>query len=809
MQTSGAETIIPSSPAEPAGELSPQQRRGSRGSSEPGVYKAQVTPHWFQNNTRFWYRNDLKDGAKEFMVVDAERGIRQPAFDHSKLAGALSKACGQEFKAERLPFTEIEILDEGKAIRVEAGGKNWHYDLSTGECTPISTSGAANLQSLPFLAEGGRTEYAAAGEGVECRALSPQVKVDDSPGTNRNTQSTPAAETGKPSPVPQQGGSSGSAQPAEAEQGTHSPDGKWNAFVRGQNVFVRLLADAAESQLTQDGCEGNGYGVLEWAPDSSALVAWRIEPGDIKDVYLIQTSPPGGGRAVLHKRPYALPGDKFARYELSVFDVTARKQTKPAVDRFEHEWETPHLRWDRDGRHFAYVKVDRGHQRFRVIKVDARTGESRNLVDERTETFIWTAHTENLKLQYVNWLEKTDEMVYVSERDGWRHLYLVDTREGKIKTQITKGDYVVRSIEKIDEEQRQIWFSASGRNPKQDPYFLHFYRVNFDGSGLTALTDGNGNHRLQYSPARKYIIDTYSRVDMAPVHELRRVADGGLVCKFEEADISELKAGGWQTPEVFVAKGRDGKTDIWGIICRPRNFDPAKKYPVIEDIYAGPQDSYAPKSFSLLGRFTSLANLGFIVVQIDGMGTANRSKAFHDVCWKNLKDAGFPDRILWHQAVAAKYPYYDITRVGIFGTSAGAQSAAGALLFHPEFYQAAVANSGCHDNRMDKASWNEQWMGYPVGPQYAECSNIENAGKLRGHLMLVVGGMDDNVPPESTYRFVDALIKASKDFDLLVVPNGGHGAGGEYGQRRLRDFFLRHLAGVEPPNRNAQAAEAR
>jgi dipeptidyl aminopeptidase/acylaminoacyl peptidase len=235
----------------------------------------------------------------------------------------------------------------------------------------------------------------------------------------------------------------------------------------------------------------------------------------------------------------------------------------------------------------------------------------------------------------------------------------------------------------------------------------------------------------------------------------------------------------------------------------------AKKYPVIEDIYAGPQDSFVPKSFSLLGRFTSLANLGFIVVQIDGMGTANRSKAFHDVCWKNLKDAGFPDRILWHQAVAAKYPYYDITRVGIFGTSAGAQSAAGALLFHPEFYQAAVANSGCHDNRMDKASWNEQWMGYPVGPQYAECSNIENAGKLRGHLMLVVGGMDDNVPPESTYRFVDALIKASKDFDLLVVPNGGHGAGGEYGQRRLRDFFLRHLAGVEPPNRNAEAAQAR
>jgi dipeptidyl aminopeptidase/acylaminoacyl peptidase len=802
--------VIGSSPSvKLAGELSPQQRRRSRGSSIPGVYKAQVTPHWFQNNARFWYRNDLRDGTKEFIEVDIEGGIRRPAFDHAKLAGALSKACGQEFKAERLPFAEIEFIEDGKAIRLEADGKNWRYDLNTCECSLIAKTGAANRHTLAPLADLGSTEYAGAGEAARSRALSPEVKTDDSPGTNGNTQSASPAEKGKPSPVQEPGGSPGGGQSAEAQQGTRSPDGKSSAFVRGQNVFVRLLAEGAEFQLSQDGCEGNGYGRLEWAPDSSALVAWRIEPGDIRDVYLIQSSPPGGGRAVFHKRPYALPGDKFARYELSVFDLAARKQTKPQVDRFEHEGETPHLRWARDKRHFAYVKVDRGHQRFRIIEVDARTGETRNLVDERTDTFIWTAHTENLRLEYVNWLEKTDEMVYVSERDGWRHLYLVDTREGKIKTQITRGEYVVRGIEKIDEEQRQIWFSASGRNPNQDPYLLHFYRVNFDGTGLTALTDGNGNHSQQYSPDRKYIIDTYSRVDMAPVHELRRVSDGGLICKFEEADIAELKAGGWQPPEVFVAKGRDGKTDIWGIICRPRNFDPAKKYPVIEDIYAGPQDSFVPKSFGPQDRFYSLANLGFIVVQIDGMGTANRSKAFQDVCWKNLKDAGLPDRILWHQAVTAKYPYYDITRVGIFGTSAGAQSAAGALLFHPEFYKVAVANSGCHDNRMDKASWNEQWMGYPVGPQYAECSNIENAGKLQGHLLLVVGEMDDNVPPESTYRFVDALIRASKDFDLLVVPNGRHGAGGEYGQRRLRDFFLRHLAGVEPPNRNAEAALGR
>jgi dipeptidyl aminopeptidase/acylaminoacyl peptidase len=289
---------------------------------------------------------------------------------------------------------------------------------------------------------------------------------------------------------------------------------------------------------------------------------------------------------------------------------------------------------------------------------------------------------------------------------------------------------------------------------------------------------------------------------MAPVHNLRRVSDGKLVCPLEKADISELIASGWAAPEVFVAKGRDGKTDIWGVICRPKNLDPSKKYPVIEQIYAGPQGSFVPKRFSPYRLFANLTDLGFIVVQMDGMGTANRSKAFHDVCWKNLKDAGFPDRILWHQAAAKKYPYYDISRVGIYGNSAGGQNAAAAVLFHPEFYQAAVANSGCHDNRMDKTSWNEQWMGYPVGPQYSECSNIDHATQLKGHLFLIVGEMDKNVPPESTFRFVDALIHAGKDFDLLVVPGADHGAPSQVTQRRLQDFFVRNLLGTEPPNHN-------
>ena len=289
------------------------------------------------------------------------------------------------------------------------------------------------------------------------------------------------------------------------------------------------------------------------------------------------------------------------------------------------------------------------------------------------------------------------------------------------------------------------------------------------------------------------------RVSGAPVV----TADGQLVCELERADIDELKANGWTAPKVFVAKGRDGKTDIWGMIYWPRRFDSKNKHPVIEAIYAGPHGAHVPKAFSPFRRFSNLTDLGFIVVQIDGMGTAHRSKAFHDVCWKNLKDAGFPDRILWHQAAARKYSLYDITRVGIYGTSAGGQNAAGAVLFYPEFYKAAVASCGCHDNRMDKASWNEQWMGYPVGPQYAECSNIDNAGRLRGKLLLMVGEMDTNVPPESTMRFVDALIKAGKDFDLIVLPGMNHTNGGAYGTRRLQDFFVRHLQAKDPPDRNA------
>jgi dipeptidyl aminopeptidase/acylaminoacyl peptidase len=362
-------------------------------------------------------------------------------------------------------------------------------------------------------------------------------------------------------------------------------------------------------------------------------------------------------------------------------------------------------------------------------------------------------------------------------------------------------------VNRVDEEKKQIWFEASGVKAGEDPYFVHAYRINFDGSGLMPLTEGPGNHHVEFSSDGKFYVDLVSTIDTAPVLTLYRTEGNAKVAELERGDIDKLKAAGWRAPEPFMAKGRDGKTDIWGVVWKPVNFDAKKKYPVVENIYAGPQGSFVPKTFS--ARAEALTELGFVVVQIDGMGTNNRSKAFHDVAWHNLKDAGFPDRIAWHKAYAAGHPWYDISRVGIFGTSAGGQNSMGALLFHPEFYKVAVSNSGCHDNRMDKIWWNEQWMGWPIGPQYSESSNVDNAWRLQGKLMLVVGEMDKNVDPSSTFQVADRLEKANKSFDLLYVPGGGHGAGGAYGQRKLQDFFVHNLLGQETPAWNEEPAKTK
>ena len=361
-------------------------------------------------------------------------------------------------------------------------------------------------------------------------------------------------------------------------------------------------------------------------------------------------------------------------------------------------------------------------------------------------------------------------------------------------------------MDQFDLEKRQIWFQASGMVPGEDPYQIHFCRVDLDGQNLVRLTDGDGTHEIQYSPNRRYLIDTYSRVDLPPVTTVRKVEDGRLICELERGDWSPLLETGWKPTIPFSAKGRDGSTDIYGVIYLPTHFEESETYPVIEYIYAGPHDSFVPKRFHTQNQARSMAELGFIVVQIDGMGTNNRGKAFHDVCWKNLGDSGFADRILWMKAAAKAYPQMDLTRVGIYGGSAGGQSTLRGLLAHGDFYKVGVADCGCHDNRMDKIWWNEQWMGWPIGDHYQEQSNVTQAHRLQGKLFLIVGELDRNVDPASTMQVVDALIKADKDFDLLVVPGGGHGVGSRrYGMRRTRDFFVRHLLGVEP--RHEQAIE--
>ena len=710
------------------------------------IYKTRIDPHWAPDGSWMWYRNNLAKGEREFILVDLKKKVRQRAFDHDRLAAALKEAGAGEPGAVQLPLEDLSFDLENRTTTFRMQGKWYRCDLKNYKVGQIEK---------------------------------PQVAAEP-----------PKKEEQKEPPR---------KKPYRASRDV-SPDGQWRAYVKDHNLWVRGREEESEEiQLSTDGAAGNSYQAPFWAPNSNNLAAFRVQPGEVGEVHMVESSPRKGGRANLHTRRYALPGDKFPIHELNWFDLAGREHRKPEVDLID--FRGPHLRWTEDGRHFRYEKIDRGHQRFRIIEVDIFTGKHRNIIDEKTKTFIWTEHALRLGMPRVNWLQHTKEILYLSEKDGHRHIYLVDIASGNMKP-VTRGEFVVRHVDKVDEERRQIWFRASGRHRDQDPYLKHFYRVNFDGTGFTALTESDGDHEIRYSPDRKFIIDTYSRIDRAPAHELRRVSDGKLVCKLEETDISELVATGWEAPEVFSAKGRDGTTDIWGIVCKPADFDPSVKYPILEDMYAGPHDSYVPKRWNPGRRYSGWTDMGFVVIKVDGMGTANRSKAFHDMCWKNLKDAGFPDRILWHKAYAKENPWYDITRVGIYGGSAGGQSSTGALLFHPDFYKVAVSSCGCHDNRMDKASWNEQWMGYPVGPHYAESSNIDNAHRLEGRLLLIVGELDRNVPPESTLRLADALIRANKDFDLIVVPNGGHGGGGRHGDRRRKDFFRKHLLGIEPPNYN-------
>ena len=580
--------------------------------------------------------------------------------------------------------------------------------------------------------------------------------------------------------------------------GARSPDGQWVASVQDFNVVLRSADGKQESPLSTDGKADDRYGRLFWSPDSKRLVAMKTKGGGDRKVTLVESSPRDQLQPKTSTYDYLKPGDPIPLTKPHLFDIATKKAVPVSDSLFPNPWSISDEHWTPDGKRFLFSYNQRGHTVMRVLAIDAATGKVTPVVNEECKTFF-----DYSGKQYLRYLDTADELIWMSERDGWNHLYRIDTKIGVVKNAITKGPWVVRRVIDADDRKKELLLEVLGIHPTQDPYHSHFARVKFDGTGFTILTDGDGTHTPpRFSPDGTHFVVSYSRVDLAPVTELRRAADGKKVLELERTDVAALEKAGWKPPERFVAKARDGKTDIHGIIHRPTNFDPKKTYPVIEAIYAGPHGFHVPKSFRPIHGPQALAELGFILVQIDGLGTNWRSKAFHDVCWKNLGDSGFPDRIKWIKAAASKYPQMDLRKgVGIYGGSAGGQSSTRAVFAHPDFYTVAVSDCGCHDNRMDKIWWNELWMSWPVGKYYDEQSNTHPATvkQFTGKLMLTVGELDRNVDPSSTLQVVDALIKANKDFELIVFPGGGHGAGGSpYGARRRADFFVRHLMGVEP-----------
>ena len=700
------------------------------------VLYAGVVPHWVDQTSAFWYVRQTEKG-KEYVKVDAASKKRTALFDQQKMASALTEKAGREINAYNLPLQNCRLNISLDTLRFQLDGKFWAYSIKNNR----------------LLDEG-----AIPSRGKERHWMEVDDEKEGSPVT--------------------------------------SPDGKWTAFIKNDNVYVREVATGKEKQLSQDGTLSNYYSsYIQWSPDSKSVVSCRIRPVEKRYVYYVESSPADQAQPKLHKQEYAKPGDELRFKVPCIFEVESGRRLIPSTELFSHQYELSGPMWNADSKAITFEYNERGHKVYLVLEMSAVDGSVRTLIEEKEEKYV------NYPRIYRNYLGDGKRIIWSSERDNYNHLYLYDRATGKPLNQITKGEWYVRGVQHVDEANEVIYFSANGMKKGEDPYLIHYYKINFDGSNLVELTPEEGMHQCWYSSDYKYLVDVYSKVDQAPIAVLRDAKNGKIRMQLDKADISALLANDWKAPEGFSAKGRDGKTDMWGVIYRPSNFDPSKKYPVIEYIYSGPGDQYVPKTFSSYNWWmTSLAELGFIVVQVDGMTTSFRSKEFEEVCYKNLKDAGLPDHIAWIKAAAQKYPYMDIDRVGIFGCSAGGQESTGAVLFHPEFYKAAYSACGCHDNRMDKIWWNELWMGYPVDESYSACSNVDNAHLLSRPLMLVVGELDDNVDPASTMQVANALIKANKDFELVVIPGAHHTMGEDFGEHKRYDFFVRHLMGVTPPS---------
>ena len=733
--------LLSSGPAFAQGTLEDYNRAYSLRQKFSGyqVYHSDVNPHWVTGTSSFWYLQRTPQG-NEYLLVDADRQTRRPLFVRDSLAVQLQQSLGRRVDARNLPLDKGNLEASLDVFRFVCDGYNWRYEIAANRLTREG--------KVPPRGKGRHW-----------------METDDEKGWGPVT----------------------------------SPDGKYEAYIKNDNIFVRDKASGRERQLSQDGTLSNYYSsYIQWSPDSRKVLSCRIRPVQKRYVYYVESSPRDQLQPKLHQQEYAKPGDELPFKVPRIFHVETGQRCIPETSLFAHQYSLSYLRWDADSKSVTFEYNERGHKTYRVLELSAEDGKVRTLIEEKEEKYV------NYPLIYRNYLQDGKHILWTSERDNYNHLYLYDRTTGRPVRQITKGRWYVRGVQHVDEQNQWIYFSANGMNPKEDPYLIHYYRIGFDGKDLVELTPDEGMHQAWFSSDYRYLVDVYSKVDTPPVAVLRDARTGRQVMPLEQADISRLEDNGWRAPEVFSAKGRDGKTDIWGVIYRPTNFDPSRKYPVVEYIYSGPGGQHVPKSFSSYNWWmTSLAELGFIVVQVDGMSTSFRSKDFEEVCYKNLKDAGLPDHMAWLQEAARRYPYMDLDRMGIFGSSAGGQEAMSAVLFHPEFYKAAYSACGCHDNRMDKIWWNELWMGYPVDSSYIESSNVEQAHRLERPLMLVVGEMDDNVDPASTMQVVNALIKANKDFELVVVPGAGHTMGDNFGEHKRYDFFVRHLMGVEPPKWNA------
>ncbi len=775
----------------------------------------EVRFYWSSGDKLLAYRVNTGRDEYRFFLIDPVTGKKSPAFDHDLLGNALGKAANRPVEPKRLPVESLAFLDP-LTFRFRAFGKSWSYSIPNNQVSPDGFKPESTPLIAPEIAMRGTRRNGVATEltiengtpgEIEVFWIDPHGQRSTygkiAPGKN-SVQHTYAghvwlgvAENGEPLAGVEAPEAPATAIITEQVKSARkpakdlSPDGKWQALIRNHNLIIKPVGRDLATALTTDGSEDDSYtSPLEWSPDSQKIVASRVKKVVERQIHIVQSSPQFQLQPNLLTLNYAKPGDEIRQPMPHLFDVSRHREIPIDHALFPNPWEISDLAWATDSSEFSFVYNQRGHQLMRIVGVRGDSGSARTIYQDASNTFI-----DYSQKFFIHRLPATREFLWASERDGYNHLNLIDSISGSIKNAVTQGNWNVREVIQVDDQKRRLLIKMMGV-PDQDPYHEHYAWVNFDGSKFIRLTTGDGNHQIDLSPDKNYLIDTWSRVDQPPIVELRRADDGKLVTEIARADDHALLATGWTPPERFTAKGRDGKTDIYGIIIRPSHFDPAKKYPILEDIYAGPQDHFVPKTYFPWSGKNTMAEMGFIVVSIDGMGTNWRSKAFHDVCWKNLADSGFPDRIPWIKSAAASRPWMDLSRVGIYGGSAGGQNALAGLLDHGDFYKVGVADCGCHDNRMDKIWWNEAWMGWPVDESYERNSNVTRVSKLTGKLLLMVGELDRNVDPASTAQVVNALEKAGKDFEFLPIMNSDHGAAETpYGSRRRAEFLVRNLIG--------------